>query len=144
MPYYVAASLSMPVVRIGKMMVVDLWLAGLGPRVAVRMAWGQCSERYAEGKPYLPVLEALGQPSRGPNPQEMHTALWRYTPMWLAQLPGLLNEAELERLQRQSQGVTSTCMVRELAEALDLPTAEPSWCTCSKTCTGVMAPRRRP
>jgi predicted ATPase len=109
---------------VGKTTVVDLWLAGLGPGTAVRMAWGQCSERYGEGEPYLPILEALGQLSRGPNPQEVLTALRRYAPMWLAQLPGLLNEMELERLQRQIQGVTATRMLRELAEALEVLTTE--------------------
>ena len=48
----------------------------------------------------------------------------RYAPMWLVQLPGLLSETELERLQRQVQGATSARMLRELAEALDVLTAE--------------------
>jgi predicted ATPase len=44
--------------------------------------------------------------------------------MWLVQLPGLLPEAELERLQRQVQGATAARMLRELAEALEVLTAE--------------------
>ena len=44
--------------------------------------------------------------------------------MWLVQLPGLTGEAELERVQRQVQGATPARMIRELAEALDVLTAE--------------------
>ena len=104
---------------VGKTTLVDLLLARLGAGSAVRMARGQCIEHYGEGEPYLPVLEALGQLSRGPSHQDVLTTLRRYAPMWLVQLPGLLSDTELERLQRQVQGATSARMLRELAEALD-------------------------
>ena len=51
---------------VGKTTVVDLWLARLDARGAVRIARGQCVEHYGEGETYLPLLEALGQLSRGP------------------------------------------------------------------------------
>ncbi|MGH2609567.1 MAG: ATP-binding protein, partial [Tepidiformaceae bacterium] len=111
---------------VGKTTVVDLFLARLGVGSAVRIARGQCVEQYGEGEPYLPVLEALGQLSRGPGHRDVLAALRRYAPMWLVQLPGLLPEAELERLQRQVQGATPARMLRELAEALDVLTAEAS------------------
>jgi hypothetical protein len=60
------------------------------------MARGQRVEHYGVGQPYLPGLEVLRQFSRGPNPQEVVTALRRYAPMWLVQRPGLLNEKALE------------------------------------------------
>jgi tetratricopeptide (TPR) repeat protein len=44
--------------------------------------------------------------------------------MWLVQLPGLVSDAELERVQRQVQGATQGRMIRELAEALDVLTAD--------------------
>jgi len=44
--------------------------------------------------------------------------------MWLVQLPGLVSDAELERVQRQAQGATQARMIRELAEALDVLTAD--------------------
>jgi predicted ATPase len=50
--------------------------------------------------------------------------LRRYAPMWLVQLPGLVSDAELERVQRQVQGATQARMIRELAEALDVLTAD--------------------
>src|SRR4029453_18678538 len=44
--------------------------------------------------------------------------------MWLVQLPGLLPDTELERLQRQVEGANAARMLRELAEALEVLTAE--------------------
>ena len=82
------------------------------------------SSTYGKGEPYLPVLEALGQLSSGASHQEVLAALRRYAPLWLVQLPGLLCEGELERLQRQVQGATAARMLRELAEALEVLAAE--------------------
>src|SRR5262249_57892610 len=47
-----------------------------------------------------------------------------YAPLWLVQLPGLVSEPELERLQRQVAGATPARMLRELAQALDVLTAD--------------------
>src|SRR5215813_4073408 len=44
--------------------------------------------------------------------------------MWLAHLPGLVTEAELERLQGRLHGLTPARMLRELAEALEVLTAD--------------------
>jgi predicted ATPase len=111
-------------VGVGKTTVVDLFLARLGLGTAVQMARGQCVEQYGQGEPYLPLLEALGQLSRGPGHRDVVAALRRYAPMWLVQLPGLLPEVEFERLQRQVQGATPARMLRELAEVLDVLTAD--------------------
>jgi predicted ATPase/DNA-binding winged helix-turn-helix (wHTH) protein/tRNA A37 threonylcarbamoyladenosine biosynthesis protein TsaE len=108
----------------GKTTLVDQWLARLATGRGVRMARGQCVEHYGEGEPYLPLLEALGQLSRGLDHREVLDALRRYAPMWLVQWPGLLPETELQRLQHQLQGATSARMLRELADVLDVLTAE--------------------
>ena len=50
--------------------------------------------------------------------------LRRYAPLWLAQLPGLVSEPELERLQGRLHGTTPARMLRELAEALEVLTAD--------------------
>jgi predicted ATPase/DNA-binding winged helix-turn-helix (wHTH) protein len=109
---------------VGKTTVVERWLARLAAGSGVRIAWGQCVEHYGEGEPYLPLLEALGQLSRGPDQRDVLDVVRRCAPMWLVQWPGLLPETELERLQRQLQGATSARMLRELAEALDVLTAK--------------------
>jgi hypothetical protein len=72
----------------------------------VRIGRGQCVEHYGEGEPYLPFLEALWQLSHGPERDAILAALRRYAPLWLVQLPGLVSESELERLQRQVAGAT--------------------------------------
>jgi predicted ATPase len=108
---------------IGKTTVVEMVLARLGPGREVRIAWGQCVEHYGEGEAYLPFLEALGQLCRGPQPAAVLAMLRRYAPLWLVQLCGVLSEAELEHLQRQVQGASAARMLRELAEALDVFTA---------------------
>ena len=108
----------------GKTTVIELLLAHLAAETGVRIAWGQCVEHFGVGEPYLPLLEALGQLSRGPDGQNVVATFRRYAPMWLVQWPGLLPDGELERLQRQVQGTTSARMLRELAEALDVLTAE--------------------
>jgi DNA-binding winged helix-turn-helix (wHTH) protein len=108
----------------GKTTVVDVFLAQVAHEPGLWLARGQCVDHYGVGKPYLPVLEALGQLGRGSEGPAFLAVLRRYAPMWLAQFPGLVSEAELERVQRQVQGATPARMLRELAEALEVLTAD--------------------
>jgi DNA-binding winged helix-turn-helix (wHTH) protein len=107
-------------VGIGKTTVVDLFLAHLAAGSDVRIGRGQCVEHYGEGEPYLLFLEALWQLAHGPAQDTLLAVLRRYAPLWLVQLPGLVSEPELERLQRQVAGATPARMQRELAQALDV------------------------
>jgi predicted ATPase len=109
---------------IGKTTVIDLWLTHLDIGSEVWLGRGQGAEHYGTGEPYLPVLEALGELGRGPAGPALLAVLRRYAPMWLVQLPGLVRDAELERVQRQVQGATQARMIRELAEALNVLTAD--------------------
>jgi hypothetical protein len=109
---------------IGKTTVVDMVLARLDTGSGVRIARGQCIEHYGEGEAYLPLLEALGQLCRGSRHPAVVAVLRRYAPLWLAQMLGVLSETELEHLQRHVQGASAARMLRELAEALDVLTAE--------------------
>src|SRR5262245_43375446 len=139
---------------IGKTTVLDLWLTHLATTSAVWLGRGQCAEHYGEGEPYLPVLEAVGQLSRGPAGPALLAVLRRYAPMWLGQLPGLVSEVEQERVQRQVQGATQARMIRELAEALAVLTADTplvlvledlhwsDWATVE--CLAYLAQRREP
>ena len=111
-------------VGIGKTTVVDLFLAHLAAGSGVRTGRGQCVEHYGEGEPYLPFLEALWQLAHGPAQDTLLAVLRRYAPLWLVQLPGLVSESELERLQRQVAGATPARMQRELAQALDVLAAD--------------------
>src|SRR5262245_59965501 len=107
-------------VGIGKTTVVDLFLARCAAASGVRIGRGQCVEHYGEGEPYLPFFEALWQLSHGPERDALLAVLRRYAPLWLMQLPGLVSELELERLQRQVAGATPARMQRELVQALDV------------------------
>jgi predicted ATPase len=111
-------------VGIGKTTVLNLWLSQLDASSAGWLGRGQCAEHYGAGEPYLPVLDAFGQLGRGPAGSALLAVLRRYAPMWLVQLPGLVSDAEVERVQRQVQGATQARMIRELAEALAVLTAD--------------------
>ena len=97
-----------------------VWLARLAAR-KVRMH-GASASSTGEGNRTCHSWRRWGNSSRGPGHREVD-ALQRYAPMWLVQWPGLLPETELQRLQRQLQG-DSARMLRELAEVLDVLTAE--------------------
>src|SRR5262245_9375837 len=109
---------------IGKTTVVDAFLAAAAELGEVWTARGQCIEHYGSGEAYLPVLEALGQLCRQPGGEPVIALLGRYAPTWLAQMPGLVGDAELETVQRRVQGATRERMLRELVEALEALTAE--------------------
>ena len=108
---------------IGKTTLVDAFLASAADEGDVWTARGQCVEQYGSGEAYLPVLEALGEICRQPAGEQVVALLSRYAPTWLAQMPGLTADAELDTLQRRVQGTTRERMLRELAEALEALTA---------------------
>ena len=89
---------------VGKTTVVEMFLARLAAGSEGWTARGQCVEHYGEGEPYLPFLEALGRLGHGPERDAVRAVLRRYAPMWLAQLPGLVSETELERLHAACTG----------------------------------------
>jgi predicted ATPase/DNA-binding winged helix-turn-helix (wHTH) protein len=111
-------------VGIGKTTVVDRFLAHCAAGNAGRIGRGQCAEHAGEGEPYLPVFEALWQLGHGSERDAILTVLRRYAPLWLVQLPGLVSDAEVERVQRQVAGATPARMRRELAQALEVLTAD--------------------
>jgi predicted ATPase len=113
-------------VGMGKTTVVEQFLAHCAAGHAGRIGLGQCAEHYGEGEAYLPVFEALWQLSHGPARDAILAVLRRYAPLWLVQLPGLVSEPELEQLQRQVAGATPARMLRELAQALEVLTADTS------------------
>jgi len=88
------------------------------------ISWGQCIEHYGAGEPYLPVLEAVGRLCRGSDGRQVIDLLAQQAPTWLVQLPALLNPTEMETLQRKTAGATKERMLRELAEAVEILTAE--------------------
>ncbi|HEV8150540.1 MAG TPA: AAA family ATPase, partial [Gemmatimonadales bacterium] len=109
---------------IGKTALVEALLAEIDESSPLRVGRGQCVEQHGAGEPYLPVLEALGRLGRGVGRETLVPILRQHAPTWLAQLPGLLADDEVEAVQRRAQGATRERMLRELVEALEAVTRD--------------------
>src|SRR5262249_19331575 len=108
----------------GQTTVVERFLAQWGAGSGGRSGGGRCAGQWGGEDPYLPVFEALWQLGRGPVRDTVLAVLRRYAPLGLVQCPGLVSEPELEQLQHQVAGATPARMRRELAQALELLTAD--------------------
>jgi len=73
---------------------------------------------------FLPLLTALSQLGHAVDPVRLHAVLFQYAPTWLLQLPALATSEELPTLYLKAQGATREQMLRELAEAVEVLTAE--------------------
>jgi tetratricopeptide (TPR) repeat protein len=109
---------------IGKTTVLDAFVARVAADPDVMIAHGACLEHYGGAEAYLPVLEALGRLLREPGSDGTIRLLERYAPTWVVQLPWVLRRDERETLRRDLLGVTKERMLREMAEALEVLTAE--------------------
>ena len=109
---------------IGKTTLVDTFLGRLRRDHDVWSGWGQCVEQYGAGEAYLPVLEALGRLCRSADGERVIALLDRHAPMWLMQMPALLDSQRAEDLRRRVQGGDPERMVRELSDGLDALAAE--------------------
>ncbi|HZR83409.1 MAG TPA: AAA family ATPase [Candidatus Binatia bacterium] len=109
---------------IGKTTVVDAFLERLAASGPIAVARAQCLEPYGAGEAYLPVMDILGQLCRAPGGRSAIDVLRRWAPSWLVQMPALVDDAELEALQRKAAGVTGERMLREMADALDALSSE--------------------
>ena len=111
---------------IGKTALVEAFLAQIADNKDIRIGRGQCIEHYGPGEAYLPLLEALGRLCREPQGARLIELLHRCAPTWLTQMPALLGTTELDSLQKRVTGATRERMLRELAEAIEVITAEVS------------------
>jgi AAA ATPase-like protein len=102
---------------IGKTAVVEAFLAAAA-REGLPVGTGRCIDHYGVGEAYLPLLEALTGLGRVPGCR-LVPILRRHAPTWLAQMPSLVEPAELRTLRRTTAGATRERMLRELAEAIE-------------------------
>jgi len=109
---------------LGKTTLLEAFLQGMSGYSVLWIGHGQCLEHYGAGEAYLPVLEALGRMCREPDGQALLALLLRRAPTWAVQMPWLLDDAALETLQRRVIGVTRERMLREMAESIEVLTAE--------------------
>jgi predicted ATPase/DNA-binding winged helix-turn-helix (wHTH) protein len=105
---------------IGKTSLVETFLAQIAGTDGLRIGRGQCVEQYGAGEAYLPILEALGRLGRQARGDALVQILKQHAPTWLAQLPALLSDEEIDGVQRRAEGATRDRMLRELVEALDV------------------------
>jgi DNA-binding winged helix-turn-helix (wHTH) protein/predicted ATPase len=103
---------------IGKTSLIDAFVRTIPADGTVRVGRGQCLEQYGTGEAYLPVLEAIGRLCR--EEKKVTELLRAHAPLWLLQMPWLLNPSERELLSREMSGATRERMLREMGEALDL------------------------
>jgi predicted ATPase len=109
---------------IGKTTLVEAFLDRAARGGDLRVAQGRCIEQYGTGEAYLPVLEALEGLARQVGNDALRAVLLRYAPAWLAQLPWLAHDADPAALQRALAGTTAQRMLREIAHALEVLSAE--------------------
>src|SRR5262245_31078205 len=104
---------------IGKTVLVEAFVSEVLAQGKARFSRGQCIQQYGAGEAYMPILEALGRLARdGSIP--IVDLLRKYAPSWLVHLPSLATGEELEAITP----VTSEKMLRELADALEVLTAQ--------------------
>lgn len=104
---------------IGKTTTIESFVAETRSAGRAAVAHGQCVEHRGAGEPYLPLLEALSRLCRQDRGEQIIELLARQAPMWLAQMPWLLADAEMEVIRGRIAGATRERMLRELLEALD-------------------------
>lgn len=103
---------------IGKTALVETFLQQITDQPHLWIAQDQCIEHYSVGEAYLPLLATLGRLGQQPGKKQLRTALQRYAPTWLGQLPSLLSVNKREQVRQSAQGATWERMLRELAEAM--------------------------
>jgi DNA-binding winged helix-turn-helix (wHTH) protein/predicted ATPase len=107
---------------IGKTALVDAFARSIAADGNIRIARGQCLEQYGTGEAYLPVLDAIGRLCR--EQKQVVDVLRDHAPMWLLQMPSLVDASERESLSRGLSGATRERMLREMGEALETLTSE--------------------
>ncbi len=103
----------------GKTALVQLLMKRLTGRPATTLVGGQCVMNFGEGEAYGAVLEALGRLVHEPGGDSLIRLFDHCAPMWLVQLPAVVESAEFKRLQQRVEGATPARMVRELNDVLE-------------------------
>ena len=90
-----------------------------------QLLWGQALPARGASEPYFALLDALSRAGRD-DAEVVRPVLDRVAPMWLAQLPLLVEPEDAERLGHRLIGATPERMLREGVEALlELARARP-------------------
>lgn len=103
---------------IGKTTQIEMFLSAVSSQNpgVLRM---RCVERFGQGEALLPMIEAIEKRCSAPGGRRLVELLYRYAPVWLAQLPSVLQPEERAALQREIFGANRERMVREGCELLE-------------------------
>ena len=103
---------------IGKSTLVDTFTRSVeGADVVV--VRGHCVEQHATPEPFLSVIEVLAQLRRSTIGELALASLIRHAPTFLAQLPHLIPDGQLDDVSRRARAGPDARSVRELIEALE-------------------------
>ncbi|HSR95606.1 MAG TPA: AAA family ATPase [Kofleriaceae bacterium] len=109
---------------IGKTTLVDTFVGEVEGRPDVAAVRGQCIEQHGSPEALAAVIEVLAQLRRSQLGERALAALVRYAPTFVAQIPHLVPDAQLEDVARRARGGAEQRSVRELIEALEALCAE--------------------
>jgi DNA-binding winged helix-turn-helix (wHTH) protein len=98
---------------IGKSTLVNAFVGDL----KVMVARGHCFETRGTAEPYLAIIEALSGLARSAS--HVLATLARYAPTFVAQVPNLVGDDQLDDVKRRAAGSSESRMARELCEALE-------------------------
>jgi predicted ATPase/DNA-binding winged helix-turn-helix (wHTH) protein len=107
---------------IGKTALVDTFIRRITAGRSIRIGRGQCLEQYGTCEAYFPVLDAIGRLGR--EHARVVDVLRAHAPMWLLQMPRLVNASDRAILSRELVNATGERMLREMADALEVLAAE--------------------
>ena len=87
--------------------------------VSSSSAGAPASNSTAPARPTSRVLDALGRLCRGPARLRLVPLLVERAPTWLVQLPGVVDPAELERIEQRALAANRERMLREMTDVLE-------------------------
>ena len=109
---------------IGKTTLVQAFVEEADEVPDIRVARGQCLERYGAGEAYLPLLDAFSRLCRSHGGDQVVNLLRNQAPTWLAQMLSLVPPSDRASLQSLTMGATRERMLREMAEAIETLSSE--------------------
>jgi predicted ATPase len=104
---------------VGKSTLVNAFLEELQRGDEVLIGRGQCVEQFGGREPYLPFLDALAGLCRVSEGAAVRDVLLSRAPLWMRELPGLLDEDDVRTLRLRTADASKDRMMRELGDALD-------------------------
>ncbi len=108
---------------VGKTTLVDRFAARITASTSAMIGRGQCVEFYGGGEAYLPILDAMGRICRSEAGRDFKEILLRHAPTWATEMPGLVEDEDVEAMRIAAASATRARMMRELAVVLEFYTA---------------------